>query len=109
MSIVAPEGRKHLSADVLFRLVQNGFETIPNHRLTDAEIALTDVLVAAFATLSLKAPSLLAFDKEHAEGNLGTMYGIEQLPCDTRLCESLDPAFLWAHGETQWGVADESD
>jgi hypothetical protein len=38
---------------------------------------------------------------------LGTIYGIAQLPCDTRLCESLDPVFLWAHGETQWGVADE--
>ena len=40
MAIVAPKGRKHLSADALFRLLQNGFDTIPDHRLTDTEISL---------------------------------------------------------------------
>src|SRR4030095_16295871 len=40
---------------------------------------------------SLKAPSLLAFDKERAEGNLHTIYGIERVPCDTRMREILDP------------------
>ena len=40
---------------------------------------------------SLKAPSLLAFDKERAEGNLHTIYGIERVPCDTHMREILDP------------------
>ena len=40
---------------------------------------------------SLKAPSLLAFDKERAEGNLHTIYGIAQVPCDTHMREILDP------------------
>ena len=31
-------------------------------------------LMSAFAMFSLKAPSLLAFDKERAEGNLHTIY-----------------------------------
>src|SRR5207344_3202565 len=91
MSIVAPKGRKHLSADALFRLVQNGFDNIPDHRLADTEIALTDALMSAFAMFSLKSPSLLAFDKERAEGNLETVYGIERVPCDTQMREILDP------------------
>jgi len=39
MSTVAPKGRKHLSADALFHLVQNGFDNIPDHRLAETEIA----------------------------------------------------------------------
>jgi hypothetical protein len=93
MAIVAPKGRKHLSADALFRLLQNGFDNIPDHRLADTEISLTDALMSAFAMFSLKAPSLLAFDKERAEGNLETIYGIERVPCDTHMREILDPVF----------------
>ena len=47
--------------------------------------------MAAFAMFSLTSPSLLAFDKERAEGNLATIYGIERVPCDTYLREILDP------------------
>ena len=91
MSIVAPKGRKHLSADALFRLVRSGFATLPDHRSGDAEISLTDALMSAFAMFSLKSPSLLAFDKQRAEGNLETIYGIERVPCDTQMREILDP------------------
>ena len=91
MSIVAPKGRKYLSADALFRLVRTGFATIPEHRAADAEIVLPDALMSAFAMFSLKSPSLLAFDKERAEGNLHTIYGMERVPCDTRMREILDP------------------
>src|SRR5919109_4295641 len=91
MSMVAPQGRKHLSADALFRLVQSGFASLPDYRVGDTDIALADALMSAFAMFSLKAPSLLAFDKERAEGNLHTIYGIERVPCDTRMREILDP------------------
>jgi len=91
MSIVAPQVRKHLSADALFRLVHSGFARLPDYRLDDTEIALTDALMSAFAMFSLKAPSLLAFDKERAEGNVHTIYGIERVPCDTHMREILDP------------------
>ena len=91
MSIVAPKERKHLSADALFRVVRNGFGTIPDYCSSDAEISLTDALMSAFAMFSLKAPSLLAFDKERAEGNLETIYGIARVPCDTHMRERLDP------------------
>jgi len=91
MSIVAPHVRKYLSADALFRLGHNGFAPIPDHRPADADISLTDALMSAFALFSLKAPSLVAFDKERAEGNLHTIYGIARVPCDTYMREILDP------------------
>ncbi len=91
MSIVAPKGRKYLSADALFGLVRSGFASIPDERLGDPDISLTDALMSGFAMFSLKSPSLLAFDKERAEGNLQTLYGIKRAPCDTYMRESLDP------------------
>ena len=91
MAIVTPKGRKHLSADALFRLVHTGFDHIPDYRPADADISLTDALMSAFAMFSLKSPSLLAFDKERAEGNLHTIYGIKRVPCDTQMREILDP------------------
>jgi hypothetical protein len=91
MSIVAPKARKHLSADALFGLVRNGFAHISDSRLSETDITLADALMAAFAMFSLKAPSLLAFDKERVEGNLHTIYGIARVPCDTHMREILDP------------------
>src|SRR5438876_8908562 len=91
MSIVAQQGRKHLSADALFRLVHSGFASLPDHRVGETEIALADALMSAFAMFSLTAPSLLAFDKERAEGNGHTIDGIARVPCDTHMREILDP------------------
>src|SRR5499427_9163537 len=93
MSVVAPQERKHLSADALFHLVRSGFANIPDPRCEDVDISLTDTLMSAFAMFSLKAPSLLAFDKERAEGTLRTIYGIQHVPCDTYMRERLDPVF----------------
>jgi hypothetical protein len=91
MSIVAPQGRKHLSADALFRLVHTGFANLPDYRVGDIEIALPEALMSALAMFSLTAPSLVAFDKERAEGNLHTIYGMARVPCDTHMREILDP------------------
>src|SRR6266705_2095348 len=91
VSTVAPKGRKYLSADALFGLVRSGFANIPDDRSGDTDISLTDALMSAFALFSLKSPSLLAFDKERTEGNLGTIYSIARVPCDTQMRERLDP------------------
>jgi hypothetical protein len=91
MALGVPKERKHLSADALFRLVRSGFKTLPDHRSLDAEISLTDALMSAFAMFSLTSLSLLAFDKQRAEGNLQTIYGITCVPCDTQMREILDP------------------
>src|SRR5467141_2684765 len=116
MSIVAPKERKHLSADALFHVVRSGFATIPDPRGADVDIPLTDALMSAFAMFSLKAPSLLAFDKERAEGNLHTIYGIERVPCDTHMREILDlispkvlrPVFTSVFRQLQRGKALEA-
>ena len=116
MALVAPRGRKHLSADALFRMVRSGFAAIPDYRLSDTEISLTDALMAAFALFSLKSPSLLAFDKHRVEGNLGTIYAIDHVPCDTQMREILDPVspesvrplFKSVFGQLQRGKALES-
>ena len=64
MGLVIPKLRKHLCADALLRSIQDVFCQIPDHRKGDAQIPLHDALMSAFAMFSLKAPSLLAFDKE---------------------------------------------
>ena len=91
MSTAAPKGRKHLCADSLFNLLHGSFATIADDGVDEVEIPLSDALMSAFAMFSLKAPSLLAFDKQRAEGNLKTIYGIPHAPCDTRMRERLDP------------------
>ena len=91
MSLVTPKGRKHLSADALFDLVRHDFAAIPDYCPNDTDISLTDALMSAFAMFSLKAPSLLAFDKERSAGNLQTIYGMKRVPCDTHMRERLDP------------------
>jgi hypothetical protein len=87
----APKGRKHLSADALLSKLRSGFGDITDHRSGDVDISLSDALMSAFAMFSLKAPSLLAFDKERPADNLQRVYGLERVPCDTSMREILDP------------------
>jgi hypothetical protein len=89
--MVAPQRHHDLAADALFALVRKAFSCLGDHRSGTPDIALSDVLMSAFAMFSLKAPSLLAFDKERAEDNLRHIYGIERVPCDTSMREILDP------------------
>jgi hypothetical protein len=91
MGLRAPKARKHLSADALFGLLRNGFAKVPDHRSDGTEITLPDALMSGFAMFSLKCPSLLDYDKQRAEDNLQTIYGIQRVPCDTTLREILDP------------------
>ncbi len=91
MATRAPAVRKHLSADALFKQLRTGFAELADHRPGTPKISLPDALMSAFAMFSLKSPSLLAFDEERNEGNLQRLYGIEQVPCDTRMREILDP------------------
>lgn len=91
MGIVVPQVRKHLCADALLRSIQDVFGHVPEHRKGAPAIPLRDALMAAFALFSLKAPSLLAFDKERTEDNLQRVYGIGRVPGDTSMRETLDP------------------
>jgi len=91
MGVRAPKARKHLSAEALFSVVCSQFASIADDRKTEGAIPLADVLMAGFAMFSLKCPSLLDFDRQRAEGNLHTIYGIARVPCDTYMRERLDP------------------
>lgn len=88
--LVIPKTRQHLSADGLHRTLRDGFDQIPDHR-PQPDIPLRDALMSGFALFSLKDPSLLAFDERRADGNLRRLYGIGQIPSDTRMREILDP------------------
>ena len=54
-------------------------------------MSLMDTRMSAFAMFALTAPSLLACDKERAEGHWHPIYGMQRVPCDTSMRERLDP------------------
>lgn len=90
--------RKHLNADALFMAIHREFEKIPEFRTGAIEISIPDALMSAFAMFSLKDSSLLKFDerrKDEAEcQNLKSVYGIENIPSDSRMreiCDEIDP------------------
>lgn len=91
MGLTAPKERQHLSADALFALLRSSFAKVPDHRCDQVDIPLTDALMSGFAMFSLTCPSLLDYDKQRAEDNVRTIYGIEHAPCDTTMREMLDP------------------
>ena len=101
-----PKTRRHLSADGLLTLIKERFQKIPDPR-PNPVIPLCDVLLSGLALFALKDPSLLAFDERRHERNLHTLFGIEQVPCDTQLREILDGVdpegqrALW-EGEAEW-------
>lgn len=83
--------RKHLSGDALFKGVHGSFSRIEDHRKGGVDITLADALMSGFAVLSLKDPSLLAFDERRGvDDNLRSIYQIETAPCDTYMRTVLD-------------------
>src|SRR5467141_3072295 len=91
MGLIAPKARKHLSADALFGLLRNSFSKVPDHRSDGSKMTMADALMSGFAMFSLKCPSLLDYDKQRADANLKTIYGIQCPPCDSYMREVLDP------------------
>jgi hypothetical protein len=83
MGLIAPKARKHLSADALFGLLRNGFSKVPDHRSDGSKMTMADALMSGFAMVSLKCPSLLDDDKQRADANLKTIYGMQCPPCDS--------------------------
>jgi len=51
------------------------------------EASCPDALMSGFALFALKDSSLLAFDERRQQGekNLQMIFGVERVPCDTRL------------------------
>jgi hypothetical protein len=84
--------RQHLNADALIDTLRARFATLPDARVKPT-VPLADALLSGFALFALKDPSLLAFDQRRQEpnSNLHTVYGIDQIPCDSQLRDILDP------------------
>ena len=78
--------------DKLIQLVRGGFQKVTDSRSTNTSYKLCDILSIGFAMFSLKDPSLTFFREQYPvrEENLRRIYGIESLPGDTALRESLD-------------------
>jgi hypothetical protein len=93
MALAPNEARKDLSADALFRVFRSHFGSLPDTRAAEVEIPLDDVLMSAFAMVSLKDPSLLAFDHRRRDpnDNFRSIYGINRVPCDSQMRAVLDP------------------
>lgn len=88
--------RKHINADNLLALTRDDFKKIIDTRANNVTITLDDALMAALAMFQLKDPSLLAFDKRRMEDpeNLHSIYGIDNIPCDSQMRTLLDPIEL---------------
>jgi hypothetical protein len=88
-----PAPRTHLSADSLFRTIYDSFHDVVDPRTGIPTINLPDALMSGFAMFALKDPSMLAFDqrRQQDEKNLQMIFGMENVPCDTRMREILDP------------------
>lgn len=88
--------RKHLSAPGLIKTVYQQFSKISDPREFGRKptISLTDHLMSGLAIFSLKFPSLLEYDRKRdnqiIEGNLRTLYHVQEPPSDTYLRERLD-------------------
>jgi len=88
-----PATGKRLSADALFRCIHHVFQGISDPRTGKPSISLPDALMSGLAMFALKDPSMLAFDqrRQQDEKSLRMIFHVENVPCDTRMREILDP------------------
>lgn len=92
-----PASQKQALADIIINIISDHAARIVDHRPNqcDGKISLHDALMAAFAMLHLKFPSLLQFEKERLEPeiayNLNTLYHVTKTPSDTHMRVMLDP------------------
>ena len=84
--------RKDLNADALFSDLHDKFKKVLDLRSGNKRVSLQGALMSGFAMFSLKCPSLLSFEeKNKTDGsNLKTIYGINDIPCDTQMRTILD-------------------
>lgn len=107
------KGRKHLSADPLYRILHGSFEKVPDPRRDGSPIKLADALMSGLALFALKDPSLLAFDSRRQDENMKRLFCIDRVPSDTQMRKILDdvdpldlrPAFSDVCREVQRGKA----
>lgn len=88
--------------DDLIKKVREDFTKIPDHRMQEKgnlQYSMTDCLSTAYSMFSLKDPSVAFFRREYPNrvDNLKRVYGIEKVPGDTAMRETIDglePSYL---------------
>lgn len=88
-----PAAGKRLSADALFRNMHQAFQGIRDSRTGKPSISLPDALMSGLGMFALKDPSMLAFDERRQRDakSLQMIFHVDNVPCDTRMREILDP------------------
>jgi hypothetical protein len=81
--------------DELIKAVRKDFESIPDHREQkkgNIQYSMADCLSTAYSMFSLKDPTIACYRKEYPNraDNLRRVYGIEKVPGDTAMRETLD-------------------
>jgi len=78
--------------DQIIKLVRAGFTQVEDKRSSNLSYTLPNLLSLAFAMFHLKDPSLSAFKDQFSvrADNLLRVYGVDALPGDTALRESID-------------------
>ena len=87
---------KYLSMPGMLSEVRECFDSIPDP-VVSRGITLSGCLMTAFGVFSLKMTSLLSFDEKIRSDessvpaqNFKSLFGVDQMPSDTRLRERLD-------------------
>ncbi len=86
--------QSRISAPNILQAIRSTFENIKDCRNDRQKISLADALMSGLAVFSLKCASLLEFDEKRREEaikhNLKTLYGVNDVPCDTQMRTILD-------------------
>lgn len=91
-----PMAKQGILLPELLAEARKGCENIKDSTKRKVNISLPDCLMSGVAMFGLKYPSLLQFDEDFRDENailqhnLKSLYGIEQVPCDTYFRERLD-------------------
>jgi hypothetical protein len=78
--------------DTLVRNLRKSFDKLKDHRASNRQYSLPNLLMSVFAMFSLKYVSLLDFETqtEPERKNLGNIYGVHELSTDSGLRNVLD-------------------
>jgi hypothetical protein len=72
------------------------FAGLPDPRTGDnCCYAIVDIVLSAFAVFFTQCPSFLSFqqnmEKAHGRNNARSLFGVERIPCDNHIRQTLDP------------------
>ena len=83
---IIPRDKRYLNADYLFKTLKRRFDDVAdNRRKNSVGYPMVDILIADFAMLSLKEPSLLSFEEHEDESSVKQLNGLKRIPSKTQM------------------------